>query len=279
MIFRAVLFSFSIQQFLWIQPTSGQNSITLDVEHRFGSQNSPFLPRGVIKLNTQGDHDVQFKSSASWSIADQLTAASSDSSYCVRIKAQPLNLHSTEYVHSCLPACLLVLSELNDVLTLSMDSNRQHVVGISVQTTPISSNLNYLMTPIHFQQENKKNEEQESVVNNNNNKNTNTNAKINEEAHYQHDQKAYHICRNLQESALQSTRFNTTIRLVEPIEGPVPETQAYLQKLEREKQEKTQGEQGDNRSFIAKYWMYIVPVVVLVMLSGAMNPEGQQQGR
>lgn len=32
-----------------------------------------------------------------------------------------------------------------------------------------------------------------------------------------------------------------------------PETQAYLQKLEREKQEKVQGEQGDNRSFLAKY--------------------------
>jgi len=32
-----------------------------------------------------------------------------------------------------------------------------------------------------------------------------------------------------------------------------PDTQAYLQKIEREKQEKAQGDQGDNRSFIAKY--------------------------
>lgn len=32
-----------------------------------------------------------------------------------------------------------------------------------------------------------------------------------------------------------------------------PETQAYLQKVEREKQERQRGEQGDNRSFLSKY--------------------------
>jgi len=72
--------------------------------------------------------------------------------------------------------------------------------------------------------------------------------------------------------------FNTTVRLVDSVDGPIPETQAYLQKIEREKQERQRGEQGDNRSFLSKYWMYIVPVVIVLMLSSAMNPEAQGAG-
>jgi len=72
--------------------------------------------------------------------------------------------------------------------------------------------------------------------------------------------------------------FNTTVRLVDTVDGPIPETQAYLQKVEREKQERQRGEQGDNRSFLSKYWMYIVPVVIVLMLSSAMNPDAQGGG-
>ncbi|XP_071831973.1 ER membrane protein complex subunit 10-like isoform X2 [Apostichopus japonicus] len=67
--------------------------------------------------------------------------------------------------------------------------------------------------------------------------------------------------------------FNTTVTLSLVIPGPVPDTQAYLDKIEEEKmQKKANG--TDNRSFFAKYWMYIVPVVLFLMLSG-----GQEQGR
>ena len=30
----------------------------------------------------------------------------------------------------------------------------------------------------------------------------------------------------------------------------------------------------DNRSFLAKYWMYIVPVVLFMAINGAAAPEG-----
>lgn len=47
-----------------------------------------------------------------------------------------------------------------------------------------------------------------------------------------------------------------------------PDTASFVQKIEREREARDRGEVKDNRSFIGKYWMYIVPVVILVLLSG-----------
>ncbi|XP_003741588.1 ER membrane protein complex subunit 10 [Galendromus occidentalis] len=57
--------------------------------------------------------------------------------------------------------------------------------------------------------------------------------------------------------------------------APQPETATYIQRMdhERREREKTQGQ--DNRNFFAKYWMYIVPLVIFLLISGAGNPEGQ----
>ncbi|KAM3968154.1 ER membrane protein complex subunit 10 [Aphomia sociella] len=55
--------------------------------------------------------------------------------------------------------------------------------------------------------------------------------------------------------------------------APVPDTATYIQKLEREREAREKGELKDNRSFLAKYWMYIVPIAIFVMISGATNPE------
>ncbi|VVC87221.1 unnamed protein product [Leptidea sinapis] len=46
----------------------------------------------------------------------------------------------------------------------------------------------------------------------------------------------------------------------------------YVDQAPVEAREK--GELKDNRSFLAKYWMYIVPIAIFVMISGASNPEG-----
>lgn len=73
--------------------------------------------------------------------------------------------------------------------------------------------------------------------------------------------------------------FNTSVNMVTLVNAPVPDTQTYIQRLEQEKAEKARGEQGDNRSFFAKYWMYIVPVVIFLFISGASGPEGQGGGR
>ncbi|XP_034825701.1 ER membrane protein complex subunit 10 [Maniola hyperantus] len=60
-------------------------------------------------------------------------------------------------------------------------------------------------------------------------------------------------------------------------QAPVPDTATYIQKLEREREAREKGDLKDNRSFLAKYWMYIVPIAIFVMISGATNPEPAPQ--
>lgn len=47
--------------------------------------------------------------------------------------------------------------------------------------------------------------------------------------------------------------WNTTVEIIQTVPGPVPETQLYIDKLKREEHDKQKGQQGDNRSFFAKY--------------------------
>merc|ERR1712106_1185633 len=70
----------------------------------------------------------------------------------------------------------------------------------------------------------------------------------------------------------QPQQYNTTIIIRSPIMAPVPDTSPYIAKMEQMKSEKAEGK--DNRSFLAKYWMYIVPVVLVMLLSGGAQ-EGQ----
>lgn len=57
-----------------------------------------------------------------------------------------------------------------------------------------------------------------------------------------------------------------------------PDTASFIQKLEREREARDHGEVKDHRGFFAKYWMYIVPVAILVLVSGATSPEGGSGG-
>ncbi|XP_019873959.1 ER membrane protein complex subunit 10 [Aethina tumida] len=73
-------------------------------------------------------------------------------------------------------------------------------------------------------------------------------------------------------SSLQ--KFNTHVYVRHTETGPMPDTNSYIQKLEREREAREKGETKDNRSFIAKYWMYIVPVLIVMLVSTAgANPE------
>jgi hypothetical protein len=68
----------------------------------------------------------------------------------------------------------------------------------------------------------------------------------------------------------------TTIVTLNPInEAPVPNTNDFIQKLEREREAKEKGQTQDNRSFLQKYWMYLIPAVIFLLISGATNPETQ----
>jgi len=86
------------------------------------------------------------------------------------------------------------------------------------------------------------------------------------------------VCENLPVSPADLRGFNTFVHFKHIEQGPMPDTAAYIQKLEREREARERGEVKDNRSFLAKYWMYIVPVVIFVVLSGASNPEAAGGG-
>ncbi|KAK6031127.1 chloride transporter, ClC family [Ostertagia ostertagi] len=59
---------------------------------------------------------------------------------------------------------------------------------------------------------------------------------------------------------------------------PTPDTQLFVQMMERERRARQHGAEADDRSFLGKYWMYIVPVVVFVVISNAMTPDGGGEG-
>ncbi|KAG8197138.1 hypothetical protein JTE90_011301 [Oedothorax gibbosus] len=85
-------------------------------------------------------------------------------------------------------------------------------------------------------------------------------------------------CMGEEVSNARLLNFNTTVNFVSLTNAPAPDTLTYIQRLEQEKAEKARGEQGDNRSFLTKYWMYIVPFVIFLFISGASSPEGQGAG-
>jgi len=62
--------------------------------------------------------------------------------------------------------------------------------------------------------------------------------------------------------------FRTKVLMQHMEPGPQPDTAAFIQRVEQEKLAKERGETKDNRSFLAKYWMYIIPVVLVMALSG-----------
>lgn len=75
-------------------------------------------------------------------------------------------------------------------------------------------------------------------------------------------------CTNPPSGEPLSSKFNTTV-LIEPSPlGPQPDTATYIKRLEEERQNKMKEGKEDNRSFLAKYWIYIVPGVIILMMLG-----------
>ncbi|CAD7003336.1 unnamed protein product [Ceratitis capitata] len=78
-------------------------------------------------------------------------------------------------------------------------------------------------------------------------------------------------CEDISMSGLED--FNTDVLIRHTEMAPYPDTTTFIQKLEREREARERGEVRDNRGFFAKYWMYIVPVVLLLFISGATNQD------
>lgn len=72
--------------------------------------------------------------------------------------------------------------------------------------------------------------------------------------------------------------FHTVVNIKTIELAPVPDTAGFIQKIEKEREARERGETKDTRSFLSKYWMYIVPAVILLLISGVTNPDAQQGG-
>ncbi|GFR85372.1 ER membrane protein complex subunit 10-like [Elysia marginata] len=49
------------------------------------------------------------------------------------------------------------------------------------------------------------------------------------------------------------TAWKTSVEVATTVSGPAPDTQTYIEKMKRDEQEKLKNQDGDNRSFLAKY--------------------------
>lgn len=61
-------------------------------------------------------------------------------------------------------------------------------------------------------------------------------------------------------------------------QGQQPDTETYLEKLRIEREHKEKGAQTENQSFLSKYWIYIVPFVIIMFLMSIVNPEAAAAG-
>ena len=61
--------------------------------------------------------------------------------------------------------------------------------------------------------------------------------------------------------------FNSTVVVQQQVAGAAPDAQTFVKKLEQDAADQKSGKGKDNRSFLAKYWMYILPVFLILMLS------------
>ncbi|XP_026809390.1 ER membrane protein complex subunit 10 [Rhopalosiphum maidis] len=75
---------------------------------------------------------------------------------------------------------------------------------------------------------------------------------------------------------LNTNNFTTTVFFRRPESSPVPDTATYIQKMERERDAREKGKSSNNKSMLGKYWMYILPLVIFMMIAGASNPEARQ---
>ncbi|KHJ99498.1 chloride transporter, ClC family [Oesophagostomum dentatum] len=81
-----------------------------------------------------------------------------------------------------------------------------------------------------------------------------------------------------QRSIAASTQPNAIVHVTTKAVLPTPDTQLFVQMMEKERRARQHGAEADDRSFLAKYWMYIVPVVIFVVISNAVTPEGGGEG-
>nr|XP_009858388.1 ER membrane protein complex subunit 10 isoform X2 [Ciona intestinalis] len=71
---------------------------------------------------------------------------------------------------------------------------------------------------------------------------------------------------------VEENEFDSSVTVSMPTTATVPDTYGYLNKMEMERRKKEIADKQPT-SFFGKYWMYILPVVVFVMMSNAAQQQ------
>lgn len=77
----------------------------------------------------------------------------------------------------------------------------------------------------------------------------------------------YQTCSNAELPPSHKLRGSVAVTKLEAL--PTPDTESYIQKLEKERQARQQGAQQDNRSWLQKYWMYIAAAFIFMVIMNA----------
>lgn len=76
----------------------------------------------------------------------------------------------------------------------------------------------------------------------------------------------------------EGNELRTSMEIDSSAPAPMPDTQLYIQKMEEEKAQRAKGGEKDTRSFLSKYWMFILAALVLMMVFTNDPNQGQAPG-
>ncbi|XP_029341890.1 UPF0510 protein INM02-like isoform X1 [Acyrthosiphon pisum] len=231
----------SVLSGIYCSDTSYDSISDVYLEHEL-IPNAGFTKRSSILVNLESRNDVVSTTSINDSDIQLLKQlASKNELYRLKVTVRTLSGKETRFL-TFTRACLIVGSKLNDILTLHLD----HL------DSPFAVNL--------------------ATTSNN--------------------------CNSFNE--LDTSNFTTTVFFRRPESSPVfvfdffysqifnylygttflvicrPDTATYIQKMERERDAREKGKSSNNKSMLGKYWMYILPLVIFMMIAGASNPEARQ---
>eukprot|EP01119_Soliformovum_irregulare_P008460 TRINITY_DN21577_c0_g1_i1.p1 TRINITY_DN21577_c0_g1~~TRINITY_DN21577_c0_g1_i1.p1 ORF type:complete len:241 (+),score=51.15 TRINITY_DN21577_c0_g1_i1:151-873(+) len=205
------------------------------IQHSFNSK--PFTKRGVIKSKTLASDSPELVQSSP-PVSDLFQLADDEGVYRVGIQT------SNGLFVSSVPACAIIGSQFEDVITLTLDSTGT-IVGASYSIKETSS------------------------------------SKL-PDSRFPFCRQFVGGDRKTMKDALSNKAWMTTVITQPVLQAPVvipniikPVNAIPTTPEEKEAQEK---QQEERQSFLQKYWYYIVPAVVMLVINSVLAPAPQAAG-